>query len=62
MCENTALGHMTEMPIMGISSNLLKCFIFIHLLVIEDYEQRALQKELIIVPVRLKTATSRKSY
>ena len=40
------------------------CFVFVHLLLIEDYEQGALPKELIILPFveRLKTATFRKSY
>ena len=48
----------------SIYSNLLKYFIFVHLLPIEDYEQGALRKELIIVPFagRLKTATLRKFY
>ena len=31
--------------------NLLKSFIFVHLLLLEDYEQGALQKELIIAPL-----------
>ena len=37
---------------------------FAHVLLIEDYEQRALRKEMAIVPFaeRLKTATLRKSY
>ena len=44
-------------------SNLLKGFIFVHLL-LEDYEQGALQKELIIAPLmeRFKRAIFRKSY
>ena len=43
----------------GIYNNLLKYFIFVHLLLIEDYEQGALRKKLIIAPFvgRLKTAT-----
>ena len=46
----------------SIYSNLLKYFTFVHLLVIENYEQGALRKELIIIPFRLKTSTLRKSY
>ena len=44
-------------------SNLLKGFIFVHLL-LEDYEQGALQKELIIAPLmeQFKRAIFRKSY
>ena len=44
--------------------NLLQHFIFAHLLLLEDYEQGALQKELIIAPLMewFKTATFRKSY
>ena len=45
-----------------IKSNLLKNFIFVHLLLLEDYEQGALQKVLIIAPLmkRFTTATSSK--
>ena len=45
-------------------SNLLENFIFVHRLLLEDYEQGALQKELIVAPLmeRFKTATFRKSY
>ena len=32
-------------------TNLLKNFIFVHLLLLESYEQGALQKELIIAPL-----------
>ena len=44
-------------------SNLRKGFIFVHLL-LEDYEQGVLQKELIIAPLmeRFKRAIFRKSY
>ena len=44
--------------------NLLNHFIFLYLLLIEDYEQGALRKELIFAPfvVRFKTATSKRSY
>ena len=51
------------MNFISISSNLLKHSIFVYLLLIEDYEQVALQKELIIVTFveRFKTAILRKS-
>ena len=44
-------------------SKLLKHFIFPRFLLIEDYEQGALRKELIVAPFveRFKTATLRKS-
>ena len=38
------------MNFISIYSNLLKYFIFVHLLLIEDYKQGALRKDLIIVP------------
>ena len=43
---------------------MFKNFIFVHLLLLEDYEQGALQKELIIAPLmeQFKAATSRKPY
>ena len=45
-------------------SNLLKKFYFFHLLPLEDYEQGALEKQLIIASLieRFKTAAFRKSY
>ena len=44
--------------------NSIKSFLFVHLFLPEDYEQGALQKELIIALLmeRFKTATFRKSY
>ena len=38
------------MNFISIYSNLLKYFIFVQLLLIEDYKQGALRKDLIIVP------------
>ena len=44
--------------------NLLKHFIFDHMLVIEDYEQAALRMQLVFSPVeeRCKITTLRKPY
>ena len=38
------------MNFIGIFSNLLNHFIFVYLLLIEDYEKGALRKELVIAP------------
>ena len=45
-------------------SNLLKNFIFVHFLLLEDYEQVGLRKDLNITPLMesLRTATLRKSH
>ena len=52
------------MNFIGIYSNLLNYFIFVYLLLIEDYKQGALRNKLIIAPLvqRFKTAIFRKSY
>ena len=61
---NTYFSKVLLINSINFYSNLLKNFIFVHLLLLEDYEQGALQKELIIVPLieRFKTATFSKSY
>ena len=45
-------------------SNLLKNFIFVHFLLLEDYEQVGLRKDLNITPLMesFRTATLRKSH
>ena len=54
------------LPINSVStwSNLFKNFIFVHFLLLEDYEQVGLRKDLNITPLMesLRTATLRKSH
>ena len=61
---NTYFSKVLLINSINIYRNLLKNFIFVHLLLLEDYEQGPLQKELIIALLmgRFKTATCRKSY
>ena len=61
---NTYFSKVLLINSINTSSNIIKIFIFIHLLLLEDYEQGALQKELITAPLmeRFKTATFRRSY
>ena len=58
----TATFRLTDNSVSN-QSNSLKKFIFVHLLLLEDYEQGALEKELIIVTFveQFKTAPLRKS-
>ena len=58
MCSTKGADHF-----ISIYSNLLNHFVFGHLLVIEDYEQGALRKELVFDPFveQFKLATLRKS-
>ena len=56
-------GHWPQFKI-ATQRNLFKKFIFVYFLLPEDYEQGALQKELIIALLQeqFETATLRKSY
>ena len=61
---NTYLSKALLINSINTQSNLLRNFIFVHLLLLEDYEQGALQKDLIIAPLmqQFETATFRKPY